>query len=202
MQFIQFKNAFRDFPVISLADIRGLDRNFDRRRLSEWREKGYIRKIIKGYYIFTDADLDDNRLAAIANRIYRPSYISLETALSRYHLIPENVYQVTSVSTRRTSFFESPVGRFSYRTVKPEFFFGYTLQPGGYKLARVEKAILDYFYLNPDLRDEDDFASLRMDRRELQRLLNRKRLTEYLGRFDKKNLARRVKLFLRWLDHA
>jgi len=137
MRFMQFENDFRDFPVISLADIRGLDSNFDRRRLSEWREKGYIRKIIKGYYIFADADMDENRLAVIANRIYRPSYVSLETALSHYHLIPENVYLVTSLSTRRTALFESPVGRFSYRTVKREFFFGYTLRPGGAKLARV-----------------------------------------------------------------
>jgi len=63
-------------------------------------------------------------------------------------------------------------------------------------------AIVVYLYLHHDLRDEDDFASLRMDRQELQRLLNRERLNEYLCRFAKKSLAHRVKLFLRWLDHA
>ena len=38
----------------------------------------------------------------VANKIYSPSYISLETALSYYGLIPESVYALTSVSTRKT----------------------------------------------------------------------------------------------------
>lgn len=36
MNFVQFKSALDDFPVFSTADIRTVDSNFDRRRLTEW----------------------------------------------------------------------------------------------------------------------------------------------------------------------
>lgn len=139
----------RDFPVFSLADIRVAHVGFDRRRLSEWQKKGYIKKIIKGYYLFSDVDIEESTLLAIANKIYKPSYISFETAMSYYRLIPESIYMITSASTRRTSRFETPMARFSYRTIKPALFFGYSLLPGGTKMAFLEKALLDYFYLNP-----------------------------------------------------
>lgn len=202
MNFIQLKNLFHDFPVFSLADIRVADLGFDRRRLSEWQGKGYIKKVIKGYYIFTDATLDENRLYAIANRIYKPSYISLETALAHYHLIPESVYSITSVATRRTYGFETPVARFLYRTMSPRLFFGYILLPGNVKMAFLEKAILDYFYLNSSVRSEDDFASFRFNRQELNARLDRKLLLDYLGRFNSPSLTGRIHLFLNWVKNA
>jgi len=90
-------------------------------------KKGYIKKIIKGYYIFSDSELNDNVLFEIANRIYVPSYISYEMALSYYNLIPESVYDITSVSTRRTYNFNTLIASFSYRTIKPCLFFGYNI---------------------------------------------------------------------------
>src|SRR5210317_1296419 len=144
MNFVQFKNSLRDFPVFSIADIRAAHGGFDRRRLSEWQKKGYIKKIIKGHYLFSDVDIDESTLSAIANKIYKPSYISFETAMSHYRLIPESTYMITSASTRRTSLFETPMARFSYRTIKPVLFFGYSLLQGGIKMAFMEKAILDY----------------------------------------------------------
>ena len=110
MNFVHFKNSLRDFPVFSIADIRAAHGGFDRRRLSEWQKKGYIKKIIKGYYLFSDVDINENTLLAIANKIYKPSYISFETAMSYYRLIPESIYMITSASTRRTSLFETTYG--------------------------------------------------------------------------------------------
>ena len=65
MNFVSFKNSLRDFPVFSIADIRAAYSGFDRRRLSEWQKKGYIKKIIKGYYLFSDVDIDESTLFAI-----------------------------------------------------------------------------------------------------------------------------------------
>ena len=112
MNFISFKNSLRDFPVFSIADIRAAYGEFDRRRLSEWQQKGYIKKIIKGHYLFSDVDIDESTLLAVANKIYKPAYISFETAMSYYRLIPESIYMITSASTRRTSVFETPLARF------------------------------------------------------------------------------------------
>ncbi|OGR02965.1 MAG: hypothetical protein A2511_06810 [Deltaproteobacteria bacterium RIFOXYD12_FULL_50_9] len=202
MNFIRLKDLFHDFPVFSLADIRVADAGFDRRRLSEWQEKGYIRKIIKGYYIFADTSLDEIRLYAIANRIYKPSYISLETAFSHYRLIPESVYAITSVATRRTYGFETPASRFLYRTITPKLFFGYFLLAGNVKMAALEKALLDYFYLNSSVQSKDDFAALRINRHELTNQLDRELLAVYLRRFASKVLAKRIGCFLNWVENA
>jgi predicted transcriptional regulator of viral defense system len=202
MNFVQFKNSLRDFPVFSIADIRAAYGGFDRRRLSEWQKKGYIKKIIKGHYLFSDLDIDENSLLAIANKIYKPSYISFETALSYYRLIPESIYMITSASTRRTSLFETPMARFSYRTIKPSLFFGYSLLTGGIKMAFVEKAILDYLYINPAIRTADDFASLRINREEMLSRVSMARLTGYVQRFNHKRLSKTMKHFLGWLGYA
>jgi len=202
MNFISFKNSLRDFPVFSIADIRAAHAGFDRRRLSEWLKKGYIKKIIKGYYLFSDVNIDENKLWAIANKIYKPSYISFETAMSYNELIPESIYMITSASTRRTSMFETPLARFSYRTIKPALFFGYSLLPGGVKMAFMEKAILDYLYINPAVRTNDDFVSLRINRDEMLSQVNRQRLTDYVHRFNHKRLSKIIKNFLGWLEYA
>ena len=133
MQYIELKESLKEFTIFSLADIERIDSNFYRRRLNEWQDKGYIKKIIKGYYIFSDLELSENILFEIANRIYSPSYISFEMALSYYHLIPESVYGITSASTRRTYKFKTPIAEFSYRTIKHNLFFGYNLINYGHK---------------------------------------------------------------------
>ena len=202
MNFIHFKNSLRDFPVFSIADIRAAHGGFDRRRLSEWQKKGYIKKIVKGYYLFSDIEMNEGLLLTIANKIYKPSYISFETAMSHYRLIPESIYMITSASTKRTSLFETPLVRFSYRTIKPALFFGYSLLPGGIKMAFMEKALLDYFYINPALRTEDDFASLRINKEEMLNRFNKKQLTDYMRRFSQKRLSKRMGHFLEWLEYA
>src|SRR5579864_6761878 len=102
MRYLDLKNQLNDFIVFSLKDIRKLDSSFYNRRLSEWRRKGYIKMVRRGYYIFSDLKLSEDVLFLIANRIYSPSYVSLESALSYYGLIPEGVLSITSVSTRKT----------------------------------------------------------------------------------------------------
>lgn len=200
MNYIQFKNLLAGFPVFSISDIRAVDSTFDRRRLTEWQQKGYIRKIIKGCYMFSDCDLDENMLFRIANKIYKPSYISFETALAYYQLIPESVYGVTSASTRRTYRFETPITGYAYRTLHRRLFFGYAIS-NQIKMAFMEKAILDYFYISPYIKTYDDFASLRIDEDEFLERLNRKRLMAYLERFNQKRLTARIERFLKWIKN-
>lgn len=202
MNFFQFKETLRDFPVFSTSDIRAAFGDFDRRRLSEWQKKGYIIKITKGNYLFSDTNINETTLSTIANKLYKPSYISFETAMSHYRLIPESIYMITSVATRRTYLFETPVARFSYRSIKPKLFFGYNLLSGGIKIAYMEKAILDYFYINPLVRTEEDYSSLRINREELLTRLNKERFTAYVSRFDHKRLSKRAQHFLDWLKYA
>lgn len=202
MNYFEFRKALSSFAVFSISDIRTVQPGFDRRRLSEWQDKGYIRKIIKGIYIFSDIELDERRLFEIANKIYRPSYISFETALFHYHLIPESVYAVTSASTRRTYEFETFLSRFTFRTLHKRLFFGYAIEPGPVKMASMEKAILDYFYLNPSLRTKEDFAALRIDGEAFWERLDQEQMSRYLERFGQKALSERIGRFMEWMKDA
>jgi predicted transcriptional regulator of viral defense system len=202
MNYTHFRQTFAEYPVISLTDIRTVDPGFDRRRLSEWQEKGYLRKIIKGHYLFTDAQLDEQRLFEIAVRIYRPSYISLQTALSHHGLIPESVYAVTAVSTRRTYSFDTPIGRFSYRTLNPRLFFGYSIGPGLVRMATLEKTVLDFLYLNPSMSGPDDFSSWRFNREAFLHRYDSELFSICVDRFGVRALAGRAGRFLEWVHHA
>jgi predicted transcriptional regulator of viral defense system len=202
MKYIDFYESLKDFTLFTVNDIRQIDSRFYRSRLNEWQKKGYIRKLISGCYIFSNLTLNESVLFEIANRIYSPSYISFEMALAYYHLIPESVYEITSVSTRRTYRFQTDIAEFNYRTLKSELFFGYKLvqyNNKSFKIAGIEKAILDYFYINTHLENNDDFIDLRINRDSFYNQVNEERLNQYLDRFSKKALSKRVHAFLKFL---
>jgi predicted transcriptional regulator of viral defense system len=202
MNYIRFRAQMKRYPVFTTEDVRALDIGFDFRRLYEWQQRGYIRKIVRGCYLFADVEVDDALVMQIANRAYRPSYVSLETALSHYHLIPEHVYAVTSVSARRTYVLATPWGRLSYRTMNRRLIFGYAVTGDRVRIATLEKALLDYLYLNPSLVSADDFASRRIDRDVFRERAIEGRLWGYLRRMTQKRLTDRTRRFMEWVKHA
>ncbi|MCX5699829.1 MAG: hypothetical protein NTX01_09095 [Candidatus Omnitrophica bacterium] len=205
MSYIEFQRIVGAFTVFSLADIRQAKPAFHRRRLNEWQEKGYIRKVIRGYYIFADKALDEKVLFEIANRIYAPSYVSFEMALAYYGLIPESVYGITSASTRKTSHFKTPLGAFIYRTIRPKLYFGFDFlknQEKLFKLASPEKSFLDLFYIKTELRDEASFEELRINRKVFLKLMNQNTINDYLGVYGQVSLKRRVNNFWEYIKHA
>lgn len=89
----------------------------------------------------------------VANVLYgAPSYVSIETALSYYGLIPERTMGMTSVVTGRSRRFETPVGWFSYKTIPQSLFPIGVRTVSGYLMASPEKALCDYLYTRKDLR--------------------------------------------------
>ena len=205
MQYIQFRKIMGGFTVFSLADIREADPLFHRRRLNEWQDKGYLKKVIKGYYIFSDLPLDEKVLFEIANRIYAPSYVSFAMALAYYGMIPESIYGVTSASTRKTMRFKAPMGEFSYRTIRPKLYFGFDYLPvsGNYcKIASLEKALLDYLYFHNELNSVDDFAQMRINREVFLKKVNRKKLESYAAVYGQKSLNNRLKVFWEYIANA
>lgn len=62
----------------------------------------------------------DARLCA--NHLYGPSYVSLQWALRYYGMIPELVYSMTCVTTKRSRSFDTPIGNFQYMQVSPIYF--------------------------------------------------------------------------------
>lgn len=205
MKFLELKSELKDFTIFSLNEIRNIEPDFYRPRLNEWQDKGYIKKVVRGYYIFSDLQLSEEILFKIANRIYLPSYISLESALSYYHLIPESVYGITSISTRKTYHFRTSIGEFIYRTLKPPLFFGYDLikfQEKYLKMASIEKVLLDYFYLHSDIETEQDFDSLRINKEMFFEKMNEEKLQNFLEKFNQKKLTGRINRFWSYMKNA
>ncbi|MEK7122434.1 MAG: hypothetical protein AAB855_01105 [Patescibacteria group bacterium] len=84
----------------------------------------------------------------IANALYQPSYLSFEYALSKYGVIPESVYTLTSATTKPTRVFSANGQTFSYHTIARAAFTGYRLSGGAHPvlMAEPEKALVDYLY--------------------------------------------------------
>lgn len=205
MQFFDLKAQLREFVVFSAKDIEKRDASFHKQRLSEWQRMKYIEKIRQGFYVFSDLPSNEQTLFLIANSIYQPSYVSLEMAFSLYHLIPESVYTVTSVTSRKTSGFQTSRGNFSYRHIKPKLFFGYGLREYGkhrFAVADIEKAVLDYLYLNPQIQETKDFDGLRLNISEFKAQTNMITFMKYLDAFDNKALTVRAHNFLAYIKHA
>jgi len=204
MTYNELKEQLTSFIVFTLNDIRKVEPSFYRARLNEWQSKGYIKKIRRGYYIFSDSKLDEQALFLIANKLYAPSYVSFEMAFSRYGLIPESVYGITSATTKKTASFKTPLGEFIYHKIKPSLMFGYNLisyQNQNYKMAEIEKAVLDYLYINPQLETEADFFELRFNGQEFLAKADMQKINQYLAVFKNKNLNKRVDNFLQFIKN-
>jgi predicted transcriptional regulator of viral defense system len=203
MRYLDFKISLEQFPVFAYSDIQKVFPAFDRRRLVEWQKKGYLKRVMKGIYYFSDNQVNEAFIYFISNRIYKPSYISLQTALAYYNLIPEGVYLSTGISTRNTRMLETTLGNFEYRHVKPELFFGYRLiEMNGkmIKMAEPEKLILDYCYFNK-VDDLNYVESLRINRIIGNELLDLQKLRDYQRIYNSPIINKRVKLFIEYL-HA
>lgn len=142
---------------------------------------------------------------ALAQRIYGPSYISMETALSYHGWIPEAVYACTCASFVSSRKFETPLGLFSYKHVPQHTFYlgvdRYKDENGNvFFLATPAKALTDYFYvhkLNWRVIDEAA-ASMRIDEEDLAQV-NATELQSLLANYRNG----RVKRFLKgWLGQV
>ena len=114
--------------------------------LHRYSKQGFILKVKRGLYSFPDALPPELYLA---NKLYDPSYISREFALSYHGVIPEMVYEITSVTTKATRRFETLGKIYSYRSIKKSAFTGYTVEKQrgfAFRIADAEKAFVDTLY--------------------------------------------------------
>jgi predicted transcriptional regulator of viral defense system len=142
--------------------------------------------------------LQPNFAFFLSNFIYKPSYISLHTALAFYGIIPEAITHITAVSSLKTADFQNDVAQFSYKKIKPDLFFGYEQKPFGDRtisIATPEKAILDLLYLYPFYNTESEIENLRFDEDFVRNELNAGKLALYMDKFDNKKMEKRVEIF-------
>jgi predicted transcriptional regulator of viral defense system len=204
MNFIEFKETFFPLACINTHQVIAWKPDFDRNNITRWLKKGYLIGLRQGYFTFPEYKTKPDYAFYFANRMYKPSYISLHTALSFYGMIPESVVQITSVSSLKTAAFKNDIGTYSYQSIKENLLFGYELKSitenRTIQIATPEKALLDLLYLYPFYDSEQEMLELRLDEDFMQVDLNKERLNEYSSNFKNKALDQRLKLLIKTYD--
>lgn len=141
------------------------------RQFSRWTKAGKLHQLRRGLYTLAQPY---QKVAPhpflVANALKPASYVSLQSALAYYGLIPEYVPTVTSVCTGRPEQLQTPVGRFIYRHIKKSLFAGYTrvdLARNQFAfVATLEKCLLDLVYLTPGADARSYLEELRLQHLE------------------------------------
>jgi predicted transcriptional regulator of viral defense system len=200
MNYLDFRKKMFDLACFSIHQVYAWQPDFDRNNFVRWTRKGLLVRLRQGYYTFPEYKSKRDFGYYFANRMYRPSYVSLHSALSFYGMIPEAVVQITSVTTLKTAVFNNDFGTFSYKSMREELMFGYDLKPIAdgrtVQLANPEKALLDLLYLYPFYSSETELEELRLDDDFMHEDFDRKRMEEYAGEYKNKALEKRIKLLV------
>jgi len=150
MDFKYLVKQYNDAPLtrqVILDMLKDYKRPND--KISELIKSGKLIPLKKGLYIpGLKTDLTGPETFLIANHLWGPSYVSLESAMSYWGLIPERAYEIKSITMKLSKKFKTPKGRFSYRFMpSPYYSFGIRsieLSPGQVALVALpEKALCD-----------------------------------------------------------
>lgn len=117
---------------------------------------GEIIRLKKGLYVVsTKVSRVELSEFTLANHIYGPSYVSMQSALRYYGLIPENDYTVLSMTTGVARSYQNPIGAFSYIHVSADYYnVGVTMKEevgASFMIATPEKALCDLMIHTPNL---------------------------------------------------
>ena len=151
--------AFGPVPVTG-ADLSALLSDYDspKDKLAYMVRQGQLLRLKRDLYCVTNRITGERfSMPLIANHLYGPSYVSLESALSYYQLIPERVVCTKSVVSKRAKSMETSLGLFTYQTVPSDYY------PVGIRqeidnnrtaffIASPEKALCDLLLMRSRLR--------------------------------------------------
>ncbi len=161
MNYFEFKKKIEELPFFETKELRVvLENEFTGSmliNLRNWVKKGHLIMLRRGLYAVAE-DVKKMDSMVFATKMYQPSYVSMEMALFFYGIIPEAVFTVTSVTTRKTKQFNTQLGNFSYQKIKKEAFGGYetkTNEKISFNMALPEKAMVDFFYLKRNILNGD-----------------------------------------------
>ena len=126
-------------------------------KISDLLKSKELISIRRGLYITgPKLDLPSPEPFLIANHLRGPSYVSLESALSYWNMIPERAYEISSVTMKTSKKYKNQIGRFSYRHLKTPYY-SYGIKNIEYSpkqtmlIASPEKALCDKVVLTPKI---------------------------------------------------
>ncbi len=146
----------------------GVDPADLRRQLSRWTRSGRVRQLRRGLYVLAPPWRKRRpHPFLVANRLAPGSYVSGLSALAHAGVIPEYVPETTSITAGRPQLRSTPLGRFSFRHMKPGLMFGYRCidleRSQSAFVAEPEKAVLDMVHLQPGGDGKAYLEALRLD---------------------------------------
>lgn len=122
--------------------------------IQRWIKNDILVSLKKGLYVtrkyIDNLQNQEEYLEFIANKLREPSYLSMEYVLQKYSILTESVFVYTCVTLKPKRIYENDLGRFIYRSIKPELFSGFKIKKfGEFDIfeALPEKALFDYLYL-------------------------------------------------------
>jgi len=151
------------FTVSDMQKITGLSRDSLKVAINRLIEKEVLIRIKRGVYQLGFSPVD---VVKVANQLYYPSYLSFESALSRYGILSQIPYTQTFATTKRSKKMTLWKTEVEFRQLKSELFFGYKMDNGMY-VAEPEKALLDQLYMVSRGRGSLDIEEL--DLKEINR---------------------------------
>jgi len=127
---------------------------YPKNKISSMEKSGELIRLKKDLYVNSKVAISKE---LIANHLYGISYISLETALAYHGMIPERVYVIRSMTTKRAKTFTTPLGNFEYRTVSADYFSIGLWQEivenkYAFLIATPTKTVCDMIVATPNLR--------------------------------------------------
>lgn len=178
-------DALEKFGIIpvnfsTLIDALG-NYKYPKDKVSSLEKEGSLIRLKKGMFVVSPK-IHHQTLSKelVANHLYGPSYISFESALSYYRLIPERVYSMRSMTIKRARGFSTPLGNFEYITARKEYYkigINQKVKDKQYAflIASPEKALCDLIVATPLLRIQSVKAmqtymeeDLRIDLQEIE----------------------------------
>jgi len=173
MEFTELLKIVQDEPVFETGLLLSGNTNPREihRQISRWRQTGKIYQLRRGLYCLAPPfQKIYPHPFLVANRLRPGSYVSLQSALAYFGMIPEYVPVTTSITTSRPAQWDTPVGVFDFRHIQVDFFDGYRFVDLGENqrafIATPEKALLDLVYLKPGGDTHDYLTELRLDNLE------------------------------------
>ena len=170
MQFHELLDIVEDEPVFETGFlVAGRSREPGLpAQLSRWCGSGKLLRIRRGLFALAPPYRKViPHPFLVADRLVPGSYVSGLSALAFANAIPEFVPEVTSCGPGRPHIRETPLGRYSFRYLKPALRSGYRLVDlGGDQMAFVaspEKALLDLVHLQPGGDDPAWIDGLRLN---------------------------------------
>ena len=144
------------FGIFDLEKILGLKKNSLYVTLNRLVKSGALIRLKRGVY---QPEFKEPELEKTAGELYYPSYLSFESALSRYGILSQIPYALIFATTKKSKKIYLMGTEIEYRQLKKDYFFGYILNNGVY-IAEPEKALLDQLYMIGRGKASNDISEL------------------------------------------